>query len=103
MYKNLPEKLTYEYDKYINYLRLMSNADIIARSYEIAVKKIIYEQLIEDYESELLNEELIEFYMMTEDLIDNIYLHAESKKQIKLVNARFTADSWNLIKYSVKF
>lgn len=98
MYKNLTEKVNYEWKKYTCYLRLMSAPDLITHAYEIAVKKAIYKRFMEDAEKDTLEDSLKNIFMDMNDIIDTLYSRAEEKSLTALINGNIDDVLWKQIK-----
>ncbi len=99
MYKNLKEKIDYEWKKYICYLRLMSVADVITHAYEIAAKTAIFNRLITDVTVGTMDDSLSSIYMNTNDIIDTLFFRAKEKELVILTNGTITDELWEQIKH----
>lgn len=101
MYKDLKEKLEYEYEKYFSYLKLISRTDFFSRSFEIAAKTAIYNSLIEEFEKNNIDDDKLEIMMKQEDLLD--FLYFKTKSSLTIVNEKLTKESIALCKIIIKF
>lgn len=101
MFDNLIDKIDYEYDRYLDYLILISRPDLINKAYEIVIKKAIHDRLAEDYEAHKLNEETIIFMMNTEDLIDFMYM--KLSKFLGFRDGKISDASWQFGLSKIKF
>lgn len=101
LFDNLIDKIDYEYDRYYDYLVLISRPDFVSRAYEIVVKKAIHDKIAEDYGKNRLKQETILFMMNTEDLIDFIYM--KLSRFLEFRNGEITDASWRFGLSKLKF
>lgn len=101
MFNDLIEKIDFEFDKYLSYLRLVSRSDLIDRTFEITCKKLIYERLRDEYTEGKLPAELVEKLLVINDVIDYIYLKSSSKNLLNIRKNGFAGNSWNQILLSL--
>lgn len=101
MYSNLLEKIDFEHDSYLTYLLLISNADLIGKSFEITVKFAIYKKLQHEYKAKRLSEDVQEKMLKTEDVIDYIFLQANMKGLIRLEGDIIPDQYWRRILFHI--
>lgn len=102
--KELIDKIEFEWRKYLMYLRLCSNMDVVSRAKEIYYKTLIHDQIINDIENGKLTDSDMRYYLATSDLIDTFYV----KMQDKFCTISITKDviddrSWGILLSAVKF
>lgn len=101
MYSNLLEKINFERDTYLTYLLLISGADLIGRSYEITVKQAIYKKLQDGCKENRLPEDVQIKMLKTEDVIDYIFLQANTKGLIRLDGDIIPDQCWRRILFHI--
>ena len=99
MEKELIEKIEFEWRKYLMYLRLCSNMDIVSRAQEVYYKTLIYNHLISDIKEKKLSSDDMREYLSISDLIDMYYVKAQSI----IIKDKIDDRSWNLLRSAVKF
>ncbi len=105
MFKNLNEKIDYDYNVFLLLLKALPRTDIISRSVEIAFKMAIYRKFNDSIKSENLKEDsrVANSLISCENSIDEIYLLAKSKGLLSLDNGDIPDVIWNSLMDAVMF
>ncbi len=101
MINNIKDKLEFEHEKYFSLVKIISRTEFYTRAFEIAAKKAIYNALSLDLNNNALSDELIEFLLQQENMIDFIYLKAG--KDMILTNGELSDNTWSRLKIKIKF
>lgn len=103
MYKNLMEKIDFEYGRYRKYLLLCSKSHLISNAYEVACKDAIYKRLKDDIKNERIKSETAKKMMLTDDVIDYMFMQINEKKLISLVDGCLDDIAWHRVLMNITF
>ncbi len=90
MFDDINEKIEYEWRKWENYLYLQSSPECVSRSYEITVKRLIYQMLIKRLDK--MNDFDKRAMMYKKDFIDFMYSKSSDEQIIEIKSGKIPDD-----------